>query len=68
VVATDERGIPAEAWLGNGPPGQAKYEIAALWPGKWTVRLKRDDEILATAEVTLAGTETVTCDLTVKPQ
>jgi hypothetical protein len=62
VVATDEHGIAIEAPHGWDPIGD-RFTISNLWPGKWTVTLRKGDQTLAKQAVRLQGTETVTAEL-----
>lgn len=39
-------------------------ELAALWPGHWTVSARRGDEVLAKGEMDLDGTGTFQATLT----
>jgi hypothetical protein len=62
VVATDSHGIAIEDPHGWDPIGD-RFKISNLWPGKWTVMLKRGDQGLARQAVTLQATEAVTVEL-----
>ena len=61
VVASDPNGIPIESpWC--KPVGES-FTIAGLWPGKWTITLRKDEEVISRQVVLLQGTETVSCNL-----
>jgi hypothetical protein len=62
VVATDPRGFAIGWPTGPNDPLSTKFTISGLWPGKWTVALRRCDQQLAVRTAELKGTETVACD------
>ena len=62
VVAADSHGITIEDPHGWDPIGEF-FAISNLWPGKWTLRLKRGDHVIAAKVVVLQGSETVSCNL-----
>jgi hypothetical protein len=41
------------------------FELTGLWPGTWTIAVRRGGEVLATAEAEIAGTEKVTVAMSV---
>jgi hypothetical protein len=62
VVATDSNGISIERpWHDDLAP--AEFSISSLWPGKWTVSLKKGEQVLTARTVVLRGVETARCDL-----
>jgi hypothetical protein len=44
-----------------------KYRIPHLWPGEWTIRLLKKDNIITTTRVRISGRESVRTDLVVVP-
>ncbi|MCY3024439.1 MAG: hypothetical protein NTW87_36150, partial [Planctomycetota bacterium] len=58
VVATDGAGVSIEADDVKGIAGES-FTIPNLWPGTWTVALRRGKETLVVTRVTLEGAETV---------
>jgi hypothetical protein len=64
VVATDTHGIEIEQ-PDRSPVGK-ECAISNLWPGRWTLVLKRGETIVAKKAVTLHGNETISCDLSIK--
>jgi hypothetical protein len=62
VEATDANAVTIENPNRFEPVGKS-FAISGLWPGEWTVRMKRGDKVIAEKAVVLQGTETVACDL-----
>jgi hypothetical protein len=64
IVAIDLHGIAIESPNRDvdGPP-RTGFTISGLWPGKWLVMLKKNDQVLATKAVVLRDAESVSCDL-----
>ncbi len=62
VVATDANGIPVEN-VDQHDPGGEQFTISGLWPGKWTVTLKKGGQVIAEQAVRLHGVETAACKL-----
>jgi len=65
VKATDAQGFVMEESQRDHEPTQ--FAIRGLWPGSWTVTLRRCDQEIAVKTVVLRGTETVSCDFSGKP-
>jgi hypothetical protein len=63
VTAVDSQGILIEHPVGDESEGKT-VAYSNLWPGKWTVRLTKDDRVIVEKAVALRGTETIICDLT----
>ncbi len=61
LVVTDSSGIPIESPRGFGWT-KRRFKVSGLWPGRWSVTVKKGDETLAEQVVTLRGTETVSCN------
>ena len=66
VVATDSQGFAIGWPTGPNDPLSEKFTISSLWPGKWTVSLRRCEQEIAAKTVVLKGTETVSCDFAEK--
>lgn len=61
-MAIDSHGIAIEDPHGWDPIGE-RFAISNLWPGKWTLRLRRSDQMITEQVVVLQGSEMVSCDL-----
>jgi hypothetical protein len=61
VKATDAEGFVIEESQRDHEPAQ--FAIRGLWPGKWTVSLRKCDHDVAVKTVVLRGIETIDCDL-----
>jgi hypothetical protein len=62
VLVTDAEGIPIEPLDRHEPLGK-DYTVSGLWPGRWTVTLRRAERVITQRSVELRGTETVACHL-----
>jgi hypothetical protein len=62
VDAADPHGLSIENPNWHDPIGET-FTISGLWPGRWTLRLKRGEEAIMRKTVTIQGTETVSCNL-----
>ncbi|MFI5458726.1 MAG: hypothetical protein ACHRXM_25130 [Isosphaerales bacterium] len=40
-----------------------QFELGGLWPGRWTITVRSGEEVLATANAEISGTETVSVEL-----
>ena len=60
IVATHENGISIEYWSRDDTA--STFSISELWPGQWTVTVKRGEAEVLQKVVNLDGVETVTCD------
>ena len=65
VRATDPHGITMTTRLQYLV--SQEFALPGLWPGEWTVTLRSGEDIMASAKVTIRGTEKVRCNLTCKP-
>jgi len=61
VVAKHENGITINSPEVHEPIGEV-FNISSLWPGKWTVILKRNNKDISERVVQLNDDETVTCN------
>jgi len=63
VSAVSPEGVVLESAEQN-EPGINTFRFSNLWPGKWTVKLTKNNQVLAEISVELRGTETANCSLT----
>ena len=64
IVAMDSSGVSVHhAFLVYSSYDQ--FNLAGLWPGRWTVSLRGGDEVLATSAVEVGATGTFPVTLTV---
>jgi len=64
VEATDGHGISIENPNWYEPIGEM-FTISGLWPGRWTITLKKGEEAIKRKTVAIQDTETVSCNLVV---
>ena len=62
VVATDRAGVALTTRF-EVYASFDRFHLRGLWPGRWTVAARSGGATVATAEVTLSGTETARVDL-----
>ncbi len=44
-----------------------QFELGGLWPGRWTIAVLGNRQVLATAVADISGTETVTLEIVAEP-